>query len=64
MKLKKLTALFLSVLMLLSVLPAALAEDATPQYGGMLAVLAMESNSLFPAPSRGWRNPSLWMRMR
>lgn len=91
MKLKKLTALFLSVLMLLSVLPAALAEDATPQYGGMLTVLAMESNSMFPAlssttsnrfnfspavealgratrrlvtPSRGWRNPSLWMRMR
>lgn len=91
MKLKKLTALFLSVLMLLSVLPAALAEDATPQYGGMLTVLAMESNSMFPrcpaqpltastsallwkplaaatrrpvTPSRGWRNPSLWMRMR
>ena len=51
MKLKKLTALFLSVLMLLSVLPAALAEDATPQYGGMLTVLAMESNSMFPALS-------------
>ena len=91
MKLKKLIALFLSVLMLLSVLPAALAEDATPQYGGMLTVLAMESNSMFPAlssttsnrfnfspavkplaaatrrpvtPSRGWRNPSPWMRMR
>ena len=51
MKLKKLTALFLSVLMLLSVLPVALAEDATPQYGGMLTVLAMESNSMFPALS-------------
>lgn len=51
MKLKKLTALFLSVLMLLSILPAALAEDATPQYGGMLTVLAMESNSMFPALS-------------
>ena len=47
MKLKKLTALFLSVLMLLSVLPAALAEDATPHYGGMLTVLAMESRKLY-----------------
>lgn len=51
MKITKLLTLMLAVLMLASLLPMAVAEEQTPQYGGVLTVLAMEGNNMFPAMS-------------
>ncbi|MBQ7520684.1 MAG: hypothetical protein IJU12_10205, partial [Clostridia bacterium] len=48
---KKLLAIILSMLMIASLVPAAVAESEAPQYGGVLTTLAMEGNNMFPPMS-------------
>ena len=48
---KKILALVLAAMMLASLIPAAMAEEAAPTYGGTLTVLGFDFNTFFPAHS-------------